>query len=308
MQENETRSTNSEVLVFGEILYDCFPSGEEVLGGAPFNVAWHLQAFGLQPLMISRLGRDTPGDQAQAVMQEWGMTVAGIQRDDEHPTGRVHVTLDAGQPKFEIAHPAAYDFITAERLPAHVHNDAGLLYHGSLALREDVSREAWLRTVSAFRGSVFFDVNLRDPWWTAQRLCVCLEHTHWLKLNDDEWAVLIREVMDRDPEGMDAGAFFERWPLKGIFVTHGAGGASLILRGGEVYKAEPEPIDRIEDTVGAGDGFTSVCLCGLLNHWPPETYLRRAVRFASDICRQQGAIRRNRSLYQRHINSWMEHA
>jgi len=40
--------TDSPVL-FGEILFDRFPDGREVLGGAPFNVAWHLRGFGLDP-------------------------------------------------------------------------------------------------------------------------------------------------------------------------------------------------------------------------------------------------------------------
>ena len=34
-------------VVFGEVLFDCFPDGSRVLGGAPFNVAWHCQAFWL---------------------------------------------------------------------------------------------------------------------------------------------------------------------------------------------------------------------------------------------------------------------
>ncbi len=36
-------------VIFGEVLFDCFSDGNSVLGGAPFNVAWHLQAFGLSP-------------------------------------------------------------------------------------------------------------------------------------------------------------------------------------------------------------------------------------------------------------------
>ena len=40
-------------VVFGEVLFDIFPDGAKHLGGAPFNVAWHLQAFGDQPLFLS---------------------------------------------------------------------------------------------------------------------------------------------------------------------------------------------------------------------------------------------------------------
>ena len=41
-------SNNSPVIIFGEALFDCFEGIDPVLGGAPFNVAWHLQAFGAQ--------------------------------------------------------------------------------------------------------------------------------------------------------------------------------------------------------------------------------------------------------------------
>ena len=44
--------------IFGEVLFDCFPDGREVLGGAPFNVAWHLHAFGQSPVFVSRVGDD----------------------------------------------------------------------------------------------------------------------------------------------------------------------------------------------------------------------------------------------------------
>ena len=51
---------NAQPLVFGEVLWDCFPDGQQVLGGAPFNVAWHLHAFGISPLFVSRVGQDEP--------------------------------------------------------------------------------------------------------------------------------------------------------------------------------------------------------------------------------------------------------
>ncbi|MES9966998.1 MAG: carbohydrate kinase, partial [Sedimenticola sp.] len=47
--------------IFGEVLFDIFPGDERVLGGAPFNVAWHLQAFQAEPLFISRIGNDPLG-------------------------------------------------------------------------------------------------------------------------------------------------------------------------------------------------------------------------------------------------------
>ena len=60
-------------LIFGEVLFDHFPDGSAVLGGAPFNVAWHLQAFGLKPLFVSRVGNDAAGESVRWAMRQWRM-------------------------------------------------------------------------------------------------------------------------------------------------------------------------------------------------------------------------------------------
>ena len=61
----------ARLCIFGEVLFDHFADGKRVLGGAPFNVAWHLQAFGEAPHFISRVGDDAEGDEIQAAMRDW---------------------------------------------------------------------------------------------------------------------------------------------------------------------------------------------------------------------------------------------
>ena len=70
---------DSQLCVFGEVLFDHFPDGRRVLGGAPFNVAWHLQAFGKRPHLISRVGDDAEGQEIRTAMRDWGMSEAGLQ-------------------------------------------------------------------------------------------------------------------------------------------------------------------------------------------------------------------------------------
>ena len=48
------------VALFGEILVDEFLD-RSVIGGAPFNVASHLRRFGLDPVLITRVGEDDEG-------------------------------------------------------------------------------------------------------------------------------------------------------------------------------------------------------------------------------------------------------
>ena len=80
-------SLTGRPLIFGEVLFDRFPDGSEVLGGAPFNVAWNLCGLGRAPLLMSRVGEDERGDRILGAMREFGMDCGGIQRDPEHPTG-----------------------------------------------------------------------------------------------------------------------------------------------------------------------------------------------------------------------------
>lgn len=65
-------SDDKPVCIFGEVLFDYFPDGNRVLGGAPFNIAWHLQAFGLFPHLVSRVGCDREGEQVRSAMESWG--------------------------------------------------------------------------------------------------------------------------------------------------------------------------------------------------------------------------------------------
>ena len=69
---------NGQPVIFGEVLFDEFEDGAAVLGGAPFNVAWHLQGFGLAPIFISRIGSDAHGNQVMHAMEQWGMDFSAV--------------------------------------------------------------------------------------------------------------------------------------------------------------------------------------------------------------------------------------
>lgn len=159
-------SNNSRLVIFGEVLFDHFPDGSVVLGGAPFNVAWHLQAFGLSPLFISRVGNDPLGQQIKTHMSEWGMSTCGLQLDSSHPTGTVDVQIDRGEPSYNIVEGCAYDFIDRSALPSM--RDRGFLYHGTLAIRNSVSEKTLKAIKDEHNLSIFVDINLRPPWWNRK--------------------------------------------------------------------------------------------------------------------------------------------
>ena len=74
------RALSGRPVVVGEVLFDLFPDDSRVLGGAPFNLAWHLQALGLEPLLITRVGADLEGAEVLEAMARWGLDRGGSWR------------------------------------------------------------------------------------------------------------------------------------------------------------------------------------------------------------------------------------
>lgn len=286
-------------LIFGEVLFDCFEDGNLVLGGAPFNVAWHLQAFGQAPLLVSRVGDDPLGRRIRSAMQAWDMDCAGLQLDSAHPTGTVQVTMKGGEPAFEIVSDRAYDFIDDRALPPL--DSVSLLYHGSLALRNPVSRHALVALQQRSNASVFIDVNLRPPWWDKDEITARLRNARWVKLNAGELQLLA-------PPGGDvaeqAEALQSRYGIDQLFVTRGANGAFARTSTGEIHQVTPSGDLEIADTVGAGDAFASVLLLGLANNWPLPLLLERAQAFAGAVVGIQGATVDDRNFYQPFLSAW----
>lgn len=285
-------------LIFGEVLVDCFPDGSRVLGGAPFNVAWHCQAFGLKPLFVSRIGEDETGQLVAQAMHDWGMNTSGLQIDHQHATGVVEVSIHNNEPAYDIVSNSAWGFIEPKLLPDT--SDCSMLYHGSLGIRHETSASSLqtLRESTAF--PVFIDVNLRNPWWSLSAITAMLKHARWIKLNIDELAVLCDQATSLNER---VEQLFSQIPAELIVVTQGSAGASAFTRS-ESFSVKPTTTTIVVDTVGAGDAFCSVLLLGLAKSWPLQTILHRAQQFASAVVAQRGATTRDRAFYHEFIEHW----
>ena len=294
----------NQPVIFGEVLFDCFPDESTVLGGAPFNVAWHLQGFGKAPILVSRVGQDRRGQQVLQTMQQWGMTTDGVQTDDDRPTGTVQVSLDHGQPRFDIVDYVAYDGIDSAAALQVLHNSSSpLLYHGTLAIRHDTSR-ACLETLRRQGWPCFIDLNLRPPWWNNETIEYVLQQAQWIKLNDHELAELAGcQADDKAALTNAAREWQQRYALAALIVTRGEHGAMLVDARG-CYNGEPVHVENLIDTVGAGDAFSAIVILGLLNGWSVERILPRALQFASLICSNRGATTTDRSLYTSCLEKW----
>ena len=285
--------------IFGEVLYDNFPGGERVLGGAPFNVAWHLQAFGATPRFFSRVGEDDEGRSILQAMKAWGMDTTHVGTDNAHDSGRVEVQFNDNEPSYHIVPDCAYDHITVSGESV---GSCGLLYHGTLALRNSVSRDTLARLKKEDLPMVFLDVNLRDPWWSTELVEASLNDAHWVKLNEHELDRL--HGTGGGPLESRAVRFLQHHALKTLVVTRGSRGAVAFSDDGDAVEVIPSRTLEVVDTVGAGDAFTSILILGILEGWPLKTTMKRAQQFAEKVVGQQGATQRDRSLYAALCNDW----
>jgi fructokinase len=296
---NQSQRKQARPFIFGEVLFDCFPDGSRVLGGAPFNVAWHLQAFGLSPLFISRVGNDPLGLQIKSAMLDWGMDTSALQMDSTHPTGIVDITFNDSEPAYEIVENSAWDFIHPDSTPPD--EQCSLLYHGSLALRNAQSAKALDTLIASCSEQIVIDINLRPPWWQAAHITKLIRKGQWLKLNEDELGLILPQLSNTEDR---IKFLFETYPLQLLIVTLGEKGALAITRNGEKLAIKPEKSTTVIDTVGAGDAFCSILLLGKIKQWPLQDTLNRAQNFASAIVGNRGATVSNKEFYQSFIDDW----
>lgn len=292
-------NSKSAIHIFGEVLFDHFPDGTRVLGGAPFNVAWHLQAFGASPDFISRIGDDPSGREIIALMEGWGMCRDGLQIDHDHATGSVKVNIIDGEPHYDIVADSAYDFIEAPA--SDTLSMQGILYHGSLALRNPVSSAALQAVKSRHQGKIFVDINLRPPWWTIETLTSLLRDADWIKLNEAE---LNQLCSDKPNLEATMQSVCQQFDLEALFVTRGEQGAVAYTRDGGLIAVKPSTQVQVVDTVGAGDAFAAILVLGLNKSWPLATTLERAQAFAGTIVGNRGATVHDMVFYQTFITQW----
>jgi len=97
---------------------DRFDSGAVTLGGAPFNLTFHLHqllaALDLgETAFVSAVGEDAPGDDIRSQVTQAGMSPRYLTVDQSHPTGAARVFETPGEAGFEILQDVAWDYLRA---------------------------------------------------------------------------------------------------------------------------------------------------------------------------------------------------
>ncbi|MFI0491049.1 carbohydrate kinase [Flavobacterium sp.] len=277
----------TNVVCFGEVLYDVFPTHKKI-GGAPLNVALRLASLGVNAQIISRIGNDEIGKELVAFIQENNVSTDTIQIDETYSTGEVLVQLDKkGSASYTINYPVAWDEIQATTESKNAVKRADALVFGSLVCRDETSYKSLLSLIKIAKYKIF-DVNLRTPFYTKELLINLMKQADFIKFNDDE-LYEISEYLNSPFHSLEQNILFivEQTQAKSICVTKGNHGA-VLYHNGKMYYNSGYKIS-VADTVGAGDSFLGGLLSKLLTNEEPQKAIDFACALGALVASNEGA-------------------
>ena len=276
------------IICFGEVLWDMLPSGAKP-GGAPLNVAIHLKKLGKDPLLVSKIGNDEEGEKLIRFLTDAGIDTGYIQTDDALPTSKVLIHLDDNKnATYEICEPVAWDNITFNDETENKVQGADLIIYGSLASRNNTSRETLLHLLKASEATRLTDINLRPPFDNREWIEELLRISDFAKLNDDE-LVKIAGWNNRSGRTEELIPWFsDYFNCPTLCITRGKHGAVLYMDH-QMYSHPGFKVDAV-DTVGAGDSFLAALIARLADGSTPEEALEFACATGSFVASQKGAV------------------
>jgi fructokinase len=276
-----------EIVCFGEVLYDVFPSYKKI-GGAPLNVAIRLASLGANVHIISKIGNDELGRELQTFVAKNKVDNSSIQVDETLATGQVLVKLDnEGSASYTINYPAAWDRITFGEAEKELVEKSNALVFGSLVCRDAVSYNTLLNLLP-FAKNKIFDVNLRAPFYNKEILIHLMNQADFIKFNDDE-LFEIAEMLGSPYHSLEQNIHFiaKETSTSQICVTKGSHGAVLFYNENLYYNSGFKI--KVVDTVGSGDSFLAALLVQLLQNNSPQKAIDFACAVGAIVAQYEGA-------------------
>ncbi len=285
----------------GELLWDLLPGGPQ-LGGTTANFAAFLaqmsSGFADKPadevFLVSRTGDDEFGLQARKQLTAYRVRADHISLDPGHPTGTVAVVLDEDKgPSYRVHENVAWDYIPETPQLAALAPTLDAVCFGTLAQRSSVTRATIRSLVAATRTDCLrvFDVNLREPDWTAEAVVWGCAHASILKMNLEEVPHVARAAgaPEKERGPLPAARFLLRqFPIQMVAITRGGEGSLMVTR--EAICEHPGVSVQVEDTIGAGDCFTAALTYYALRRCSLPVLAEAANRWGAWVATQRGGM------------------
>jgi len=279
------QTTISPVICFGEVLWDMLPEGPQP-GGAPLNVAYHLNKRGVKANIFSKVGNDLYGQQLSSLIHSWGIGRDFLQIDTKYPTSQVLAKMNGTEASYEIVFPVAWDFIERVNGSRPLINSSTYFIYGSLASRSEFTRSTLFDLLENDCVKVF-DINLRPPFVSRDLLGTLLTKADIVKFNQAELE-MVQSVFGGSfsNEASQIRFIQDKFNVPEIVVTKGEFGASY-YKNNAIYHAWGNEV-KVQDTIGSGDSFLAAFIAGHFLNEEPQKIIKDAVAMGAFIATKKG--------------------
>jgi 2-dehydro-3-deoxygluconokinase len=250
------------------------------IAGAEVNFSIGMSRLGHQVSYISKVGNDPFGRHIKSFLEENGIDTSYVSFDEIYKTGMMwKEKVEEGDPYvYSLRKGSAashmdksiVDNISWEDV-CHLHI-TGIPSAISVTCRELIAE---LMSVAKSKGvQISYDTNLRKGLWSSQEEMIHVTNT-LAKFADiilpgvEEAKLLTGKV-----ELQDMADFYHQLGVKTVVMKLGAKGAFTSSEGISFY-TEGFKIEKVIDTVGAGDAFAVGVVSGILEGMKLEEAVRR---------------------------------
>ena len=241
------------------------------IAGADSNVAIGLSRLGFNVAWLSRVGNDSLGRFVVNTLQNEGLDCRHVAVDPLHPTGfQFKSREEAGaDPQVEYFRKgSAASHLSMAAISPTLLNARHLHATGIPPALSEATRELSVELMTQMRSagrSVSFDPNLRPSLWASQAQMI-------REIN--ALAALADWVLPGLGEGRLLTGFDDPADIAAFYLDRGAEAVAIKLGAdGAYYRTHMDqgfiaavPVEKVVDTVGAGDGFAVGMISALLEN------------------------------------------
>lgn len=235
-------------------------------GGSPYNLALAAGRQGVRVGYVTPISEDSNGDQLVANLLSSNVQLLGPRVPE--PTSLAMVNIEGGTPSYAFYREGTAErLVNLEKLTKNLTDDVAIFHIGSLALTGGSDALVWEEFLGKAMDKgikVSLDPNVRpslvgEPDVYRQRIKRLMTKVDILKLSDEDLLWLFDENTDESSALSELRAIAN---AELLILTRGSKGSS-IWHNDKWYAAPAYPVDKLSDTVGAGDTFMASVLVWL---------------------------------------------
>lgn len=250
------------------------------VAGAEFNMAVGLARLEHHVTYVTKLGKDPFGELIVNVMSQNAIGTDFVQYSKERSTGfMLKSRVQQGDPEiFYFRRHSAASTLSPDDI-GHIDfsNYKYLHLTGILPALNQTTRAATFHLIELARQnglSITFDPNLRRQLWEDEDTMIQVINDIAARADIVLPGEAEGEILcgSRDPE--DISDYYLKLGVKAVITKMGSRGAFLATHT-ERLTVEGFTVDKVVDTVGAGDGFAAGVVSALLENLPLQQAVRR---------------------------------